>query len=59
MDFRDSPRFNDMEVHRLSRESIIGHQWQWAMHLGSRQTPFIQQVRFQETLLIYELFLYV
>ena len=26
--------FNDMEGHRLPRESIIGHQWQWAIPLG-------------------------
>ncbi len=38
MDFHVSPcrmlRFNDMEVHRLPCESIIGHQWQWAIRLG-------------------------
>ena len=27
-------RFNDMEVHRLPCESIISHQWQWAIRLG-------------------------
>ena len=27
-------RFNDMEVHRLPCESIIGHQCQWAIRLG-------------------------
>ncbi len=27
-------RFNDVKVHRLPCESIIGHQWQWAIRLG-------------------------
>ncbi len=44
MDFHDSPCriinlwkmlcFNNMEVHRLPCQSIISHQWQWAIRLG-------------------------
>ena len=39
MDFHDSLwkmlHFNNMEVHWLPCESIIGHQWQWAIRVGS------------------------
>ncbi len=33
-------RFNNVEVHRLPCESIIGHQWQWAIRLGSGECRF-------------------